>query len=195
MARVPFFFLSFSLVYHHYTCSNNLKIGSLKSDIKITRDDISTETLKIFGSSTALKMNMNWRMGHPQWWFSRLLFFEASDFITPFRLVPLHWSIIPFNDSVLKREKITAKSWWKERLCRKCARDIHSIFGTEKKDLQIFFGFIQRNDIFFYPYGNMVPFPYGKGNVWFVSRRALGSLAINKRVDLSVHERGGSGLS
>lgn len=139
MARVPFFFLSFSLVYHHYTCSNNLKIGSLKSDIKITRDDISTETLKIFGSSTALKMNMNWHAGHPQWWFSRLLFFEASDFITPFRLVPLHWSIIPFNDSVLKREKITAKSWWKERLCRKCARDIHSIFGTEKKKTFKFF--------------------------------------------------------
>ena len=42
-------------------------------------------------------------------------------------------------------------------------RDIQSIFGTEKKGPSKFFGFIQR-DIFFYPYGNMVPFPYGKGS-------------------------------
>ena len=48
------------------------------------------------------------------------------------------------------------------------ARDIQSIFGTEKKGPSKFFGFIQR-DIFFYPFGYHFHFHMGK--LWFVLSR------------------------
>ena len=194
MARVPFFFLSFSLVYHHYTCSNNLKIGSLKSDIKITRDDISTETLKIFGSSTENEYELAWatRSDDFQGCFSSL---KLQISFTPFRLVPLINHPIQWLGT--KKEKITAKSWWKERKRKYPHVTFNPFLGLKRKDLQNFLASFKETFSFILMV-TWFHFHMGKAATCMVcvpSWALLGSLAINKRVDLSVHERGGSGLS